>query len=42
MKYALQIFDFEDQHRFVEVKGMSVFGWKSKLIFMSYSYKPLN
>ena len=42
MKYALQIFDFEDQHRFVDVKGMSVFGWKSKGTKMSYIYKPLN
>ena len=24
MKYALQIFSFEDQHRFVEFKGMCV------------------
>lgn len=26
MKYALQIFSLEDQHRFVEFKGMYVFG----------------
>lgn len=40
MRYALQIFSLEDQHRFVEFKGMCV--WKSKGANMNYIYKPLN